>query len=195
MSKEEQEKAKLEAKKEAMKKAKKGFFSQFTINIANPSKYSHSLRNFMRDWLGIESNETNNIILKQILGTLERIEKIKNEEEIDGVDLGFINPEDIVDRNERVENYHQRMQAAASGAVGPATGGPASQSGAYLRKKGANQSFVSNNYYGQDEKIYVKQRNELINPAWIEVHYLDDCEIDYLEPKETEFFQKMIDRY
>ena len=195
MSKEEQEKAKLEAKKEAMKKAKKGFFSQFTINIANPSKYSHSLRNFMRDWLGIESNETNNIILKQILGTLERIEKIKNEEEIDGVDLGFINPEDIVDRNERVENYHQRMQAAANGAVGPATGGPASQSGAYLRKKGANQSFVSNNYYGQDEKIYVKQRNELINPAWIEVPYLDDCEIDYLEPKETEFFQKMIDRY
>ena len=29
------------------------------------------------------------------LGTLERIEKIKNEEEVDGVDLGFINPEEI----------------------------------------------------------------------------------------------------
>ena len=28
---------------------------------------------------------------------MERIEKIKNEEEVDGIDLGFLNPEDIVD--------------------------------------------------------------------------------------------------
>lgn len=109
MTKEEEEKAKLEAKKAAAKKAKsKGFFAQFTINIINPSRYSKSLRNFLRDWLGIETNETNNIILKQILFTLERIEKIKNEEEVDGVDLGFISPEEIADHQERVNNYQNR---------------------------------------------------------------------------------------
>lgn len=109
MTKEEEERAKLEAKKAAAKKAKsKGFFAQFTINIINPSRYSKTLRNFLRDWLGIETNETNNIILKQILFTLERIEKIKNEEEVDGVDLGFISPEEIADHQERVNNYQNR---------------------------------------------------------------------------------------
>lgn len=109
MTKEEEEKAKLEAKKAAAKKAKsKGFFAQFTINIINPTKYSTSIRNFLRDWLGIETNETNNIILRQILNTLERIEKIKNEEEVDGVDLGFISPEEIADHQERVNNYQNR---------------------------------------------------------------------------------------
>ena len=182
MTKEEEEKAKIEAKQEAMKKAKKGFFSQFTVKIINPSKYSSSLKKFLRDWLGIESNESNNIILKQILGTLERIEKIKNEEEVDGVDLGFINPEDIVDRNERVANYQNRQSIAAIYAKGS--------------RKRLGQSYVSNNYYGKEETIYqAKPRNELLNPAWIEVPYLNDCELDFLDPQETEFFQKCIDRY
>jgi chitin synthase len=189
-TKEEEEKAKIEAKKEQAKKAKKGFFSQFTINIVNPTKYSTSLRNFLRDWLGIESNETNNVILRQILGTLERIEKIKNEEEVDGMDLGFINPEDIVDHNERVNDYHQRLNKSNAPSYVKIT----ANASAVLRKR-AGQSFVSNNYYAQEDKIYQKQRNELINPAWIEVPYLNDSEIDFLDPKETDFFQKMIDRY
>ena len=184
-TKEEEEKAKLEAKKEAMKKAKsKSFFSQFTIPIVNPSKYSMKLRNFLRDWLGIESNETNNVILKQILGTLERIEKIKNEEEVDGIDLGFINPEDMASHNERVNNTSSYAKLDAN------------NGGLQNRKKTGGQSFVSNNYYGgKEEKIYQKNRNELINPAWIEHPLLLESEVDFLDPKETEFFQKMIDRY
>lgn len=69
MTKEEEEKARIDAKQEAIKKAKsKGLMSQFTVQIFNPSKYSSSVKRFLREWLGIESNETNNIILKQILG-------------------------------------------------------------------------------------------------------------------------------
>ena len=180
LTKEEEEKAKIEAKKEALKKAKaKGFFSQFTINIVNPAKYSNSLKNFLRDWLGIESNETNNVILKQILGTLERIEKIKNEEEVDGIDLGFINPEDMAEHNDKINSSYIKVNPNAS----------------VINRKKPGQSFVSNHYYGKEEKIYQKPRNELVNPAWIEVPYLNDCELDFLEPKETEFFQKMIERY
>lgn len=185
MTKEEEEKAKLEAKKEAAKKAKaKSFFSQFTINIINPSKYSKSLKNFLRDWLGIESTETNNVILKQILTTLERIEKIKNEEEVDGIDLGFINPEDMAEHNERTNNYQNPNQTANY----------IKTNQSILRKRGA-QSVASNNYYGQEEKIYQKKRDELINPAWIEVPYLDDCELDFMDPKETIFYKKLIERY
>ena len=115
------------------------------------------LRNFLRDWLGIESNETNNVILKQILGTLERIEKIKNEEEVDGIDLGFINPEDMASHNARVNNTSSYVKLDAN------------NGGLQNRKKTGGQSVVSNNYYGgKDEKIYQKNRNELINPAWIE---------------------------
>ena len=159
--------------------------SQFTVKIFNPAKYSCSLKRFLRDWLGVESNETNNIILKQILGTLERIEKIKNEEEVDGVDLGFINPEDIVDRAERVQNYQIRQSSLAA---------------VYARANGSRkrlgQSCVSNNYYGREDTIYQsKPRNELINPAWVEVPYLSECELDFLDPQETEFFRDCIDRY
>lgn len=188
MTKEEEEKAKIEAKKAEAKKAKaRSFFGQFTINIINPSKYSKTLRNFLRDWLGIESNQTNNIILKQILVTLERIEKIKNEEEVEGIDLGFINPEDMAEHNERVNNYQNRNVS---------NGNYSKMSAAALRKRNPNgQSFVSNNYYGQGDKIYQKQRNELINPAWIEVPYLKDSEMDFLDPKEVIFFQKLIERY
>lgn len=194
LTKEDLEKARIEAEKEKLaKKAKKGFFSQFTVNIINPSKYSTALKTFLRDWLGIESNQTNNVLLKQILGTLERIEKIKNEEEVDGIDLGFINPEDIVDHNDRVHNYQQK-RAAASANYAKILNACSS------RKRIGNQSFGSNNYYGaksetNDEKYYQKQRNELINPAWIEAPFLRESEVDYMDPKETEFFQKVIDRY
>ena len=65
-----------------------------------------------------------------------------------------------------------------------------------LKRRAANQSYASNNYYGQnEEKIYSKPpRDELLNPAWLETSYLADCEVDFLEPKETEFFQKLIER-
>ena len=186
-SKEEEEKAKLEAKREALKKAKsKGFFSQFTIPIVNPAKYSKKMRDFLRDWLGIESNETNNVILKQILGTLERIEKIKNEEEVDGIDLGFINPEDMASHNERVNNFQTNVDHNSSYVKLPADG---SGGNVQNRKRGglAAQSVASNNYYGntKEEKIYQKNRNELINPAWIEHPLLLESEVDFLDPKET----------
>jgi chitin synthase len=195
LSKEEEEKAKLLAAQAAAKaKKSKGLFSQFTVNIIDPSKYSTSLRNFLRDWLGIETNETNNIILKQILGTLERIEKIKNEEEIDGVDLGFISPEEIIDRDERVDNYHKKQ--AANQSFASCRSAAVLASGNLLRKRGGfGQSFISNTYYAeQEEKIYVK-RDELVNPAWIEIDELRESDIDYLEPRETEFFRQVIDRY
>ena len=180
LTKEEEEKAHLEAKQEVAKKANKGFYSQFTVKIFNPTKYSTSLKNFLREWLGIEASQTNNVILKQILGTLERIERIRNEEELEGMDLGFINPEEIVERNERVSKYRQSINYKMKVSIS---------------RKHLGQSYVSNHYYAQEEKQVVKPRNELVNPAWIEVPYLNDCEIDYMEPRETEFFQKMIDRY
>lgn len=187
-TKEEIEKARIEAEKEKLaKKAKKGFFSQFTVNIINPSKYSTALKTFLRDWLGIESSETNNVLLKQILGTLERIEKIKNEEEVDGVDLGFLNPEDIADHHERVNNYQQRRNREQTANYAKILNSCGSR-----KRLATNQSFISTNY---EEKNYQKQRNELLNPAWIEAPYLNDCEIDYLDPKETQFFQQIIDRY
>jgi chitin synthase len=186
MTKEEEEKAKLEAKKAEMKKKKKNFFSNFTINIINPSKYSKSIKNFLRDWLGIEHSTTNSVLLKQILSTLERIEKIKNEEEVDGVDLGFINPEDMAAHQQNIDNSQNYARIVQTTSVSQ-----------MLRKRIGNQSYVSNNYYAQqDEKIYQKPpRDELLNPAWLEESYLQDCEIDYLEPGETVFFQKMIERY
>lgn len=75
----------------------------------------------------------------------------------------------------------------------------ASGGGARRRNNPNGQSFVSNNYYGQktddDKNIYHKQRNELINPAWLEVSYLNDCEVDFLDPREVVFYQKLIERY
>lgn len=195
-SKEEEEKARLLAKKEELKKKKsKGLFSSFTIKVINPSKYSKSLKNFLRDWLGIESAHTNSVLLKQILSTLERIEKIKNEEEVDGVDLGFINPEDMANHLENIDRAQNQATRSAlnisAGMRRRGTIGPGGQPTA------ANQSYVSNNYYGQnEEKIYQPApRDELINPAWLEVDYLDDCEVDYMDPKETLFYQKLIERY
>ena len=114
-SKEEEEKAKLEAKKQELQKKKaKSWFSNFTVSVINPSKYSTSVKNFLRDWLGIESSRTNSVLLKQILSTLERIEKIKNEEEVDGVDLGFINPEDMAHHQHNIElqqNYARMVKS------------------------------------------------------------------------------------
>ncbi len=188
MTKEEEEKAKLAAKKEQLKKKSKNLFSNFTISVINPSKYSKSLKNFLRDWLGIESSKTNNVLLKQILSTLERIEKIKNEEEVDGVDLGFINPEDMAQHQQNIDaqqNYARILNSSAAPGVA-------------LRKRLANQSYVSNNYYGQNEndRIYQKPpRDELLNPAWIEVPYLADSEVDFLDPKETAFYQRLIELY
>ena len=60
------------------------------------------------------------------------------------------------------------------------------------------QSYVSNNYYGgckTEEYYQTRARNELVNPAWIEVGYLAECELDFMEPAETEFFRQCIDRY
>ncbi len=192
LTKEDIEKAKIEAEKERLaKKAKKGFFSQFTVNIINPSKYSTALKSFLRDWLGIDSNTAkNNVLLKQILGTLERIEKIKNEEEVDGIDLGFLNPEDIVDQNERASrNYQQRSANYARILQNGAAGTHRNRRGF-----GLGSSMVEDIEKEKAAKLAAR-RNELINPAWIEAPFLNDSEVDYLDPRETEFFQKTIDRY
>ena len=171
------------------KKAKKGFFSQFTVNIINPSKYSTALKSFLRDWLGIDSNTAkNNVLLKQILSTLERIEKIKNEEEVDGIDLGFLNPEDIVDQNERASRNYQQRSANYARIL--------QNGGTHRRRGGAGGGFSSSMLNDMEkEKAKLAKRNELINPAWIEAPFLNDNEVDYLDPRETEFFQKIIDRY
>ena len=184
----------LEIKPEPVKKPKKnGFFSQFTVKIFNPTKYSESVRNFFREWLGIDTAHTNNIILKQILYTLERIEKVRNDEEIDGVDLGFITTEDVAAHNERVNNFRQSQRRLA---ILPSLTKLNAASGSVIKRR-PGQSFVSNgNTYGQNlDAIYGKQRDELINPAWIEDPCLKDCEVDFLDQKESEFFQKVIDKY
>jgi chitin synthase len=174
-----------EAKKpEPVKKPKKGFFSQFTIKIFNPSKYSENIRKFFREWLGVDTASTNNVILKQILTTLERIEKIKNDEEIDGIDLGFIAPEEIQDHKDRVNEFRKSQRKQASIKQGP------------LLRQRTGQSINSNNpYYGGNEHQYMKQRDELINPAWIEHTCLKTSEVDFLDQVETQFWQKLIDRY
>lgn len=176
-------------KVEPVKKPKKGLFSQFTVKIFNPTKYSENIRKFFREWLGVDAASTNNVILKQILTTLERIEKIKNDEEIDGVDLGFIAPEEIEEHNERVNAYRQSQKKLGSTKINP-------QNRSIVRQRNG-QSFASNNHYYGAEQIYAakQQRDELINPAWIEHECLKDSEIDFLDAKENEFFQKVIDKY
>ena len=178
-------------KPEPVKKPKKGFMSQFTIKIFNPTKYSESIRKFFREWLGVDSASTNNVILKQILTTLERIEKIKNDEEIEGVDLGFIAPEEIQDHKDRVNEYRKSQRRQASTKQNP--------SGLLRQRTGqsinSNNPYGPYNPYGAVEQPYYKQRDELINPSWLEHPCLKDSEIDFLDQKETEFFQKLIERY
>ena len=199
MTKEEEEKAKLEAKKEAAKKAKqKSFLGQFTINIANPSKYSKSLKTFLRDWLGIETNDTNNVILKQILASLERIERIKNEEEIDGVDLGFLSQEEEEQRLNRTRHTQNKSK------MSPNPGHQQSvikSSESNIRQRNinlTNKSLINNNNYycdGRQQMVEERKRDDLINPAWIEVPYLSDCPSGFLDEKETDFYKKLIERY
>ena len=151
----------VEKKKKAVKK---GFMSQFTIKIFNPTKYSESIRKFFREWLGVDSASTNNVILKQILTTLERIEKIKNDEEIEGVDLGFIAPEEIQDHKDRVNEYRKSQRRQASTKQNP--------SGLLRQRTGqsinSNNPYGPYNPYGAVEQPYYKQRDELINPSWLE---------------------------
>lgn len=180
-------------KKIEPKKQKTGFFAQFTVKIFNPSKYSESVRNFFRDWLGIQHSQSNGVILKQILSTLERIEKIKNDEEIEGVDLGFINKEDVDEKKERQASIYRHLNKnrdrASASKLNPTE--------STVRNRGRASVNSQNNYYGghKDEPIYHKERDELVNPAWIEHSCLANCEVEYMDPKEVIFFQKMIAKY
>ncbi len=173
------------------KKNQTGLLSQFTIKIFNPTKYTDLLKNFFRDWLGIDTANTNSVILKQILNSLERLEKIRNDEEVDGVDLGFLTTEDVAEHYERVDAFRQ-SQRLRNQSIKPTAN---KNKNVRHRDKNSTVSQHEENKIEQVEQTYVKQRVELINPAWIEHPCLKDCEVDHIDQNEIIFFQKVIDKY
>jgi chitin synthase len=74
-SKEEMERAKMQELTQAKQKSA-GFFSQVFANF-NFKKYDERIRSYARKWLGLERSGLNGILLKQILGAVERMEKVK----------------------------------------------------------------------------------------------------------------------
>ncbi len=172
-----------------------GLLSQFTVKIFNPTKYTDMLKNFFRDWLGIDTANTNSVILKQILNSLERIEKLKNDEEVDGVDLGFLTTEDVAEHNERVDAFRRSQRQRhpiTSSNSGNKPFGPKQSENLRCREKGLN---FAKQVVDEHEPVYDKKRIELVNPAWIEHSCLNDSEIDYIDQNEINFFQKVIDKY
>jgi chitin synthase len=74
-SKEEIERARMQELTQA-KQRSAGFLSQVFANF-NFKKYDQRVRSYARKWLGLERSGLNGILLKQILGAVERMEKVK----------------------------------------------------------------------------------------------------------------------
>jgi hypothetical protein len=54
-----------------------GFLNQVFANF-NVKKYDERIRSYARKWLGLERSGLNGILLQQILGAVERMEKVKS---------------------------------------------------------------------------------------------------------------------
>jgi chitin synthase len=75
-SKEEMERAKMQELTQAKQKSA-GFLNQVFANF-NVKKYDERIRSYARKWLGLERSGLNGILLQQILGAVERMEKVKS---------------------------------------------------------------------------------------------------------------------
>ena len=74
-SKEEIERARLQELNQVKQKSA-GFLSQVFANF-NIKKYDERIRSYARKWLGLERSGLNGLLLKQILGAVERMEKVE----------------------------------------------------------------------------------------------------------------------
>jgi chitin synthase len=73
-SKEEMERAKIQELTQAKQKSA-GFLNQVFANF-NFKKYDERIRSYARRWLGLERSGLNGLLLQQILGAVERMEKV-----------------------------------------------------------------------------------------------------------------------
>ena len=74
-SKEEIERAKMQELTQAKQKSA-GFLNQIFANV-NLKKYDERVKSYARKWLGLERSGLNGILLQQILGAVERMEKVE----------------------------------------------------------------------------------------------------------------------
>ncbi|UJR08979.1 hypothetical protein I4U23_013229 [Adineta vaga] len=208
LSKEEQERARMQELTQVKQKTA-GFFNQVFANF-NFKKYDERIRSYARKWLGLERSGLNGILLQQILGAVERMEKSKFDEEMDAVATTGLYPE----RNKtpigsEIDAKYGLMHLAARAGSPGITGVPItrgsfpqvdSQSQVIYRGIHSTRNTPSGQImsYGGVSRLFetpIIKRNELVNPAWIFHESLRDSEVVMLDPRETKFFQGVIERY
>ncbi|CAF0924460.1 unnamed protein product [Rotaria sordida] len=208
-TKEEIERARMQELTQVKQKSA-GFFNQVFANF-NFKKYDQRVRSYARKWLGLEQSGLNGILLKQILGAIERMEKSKFDEEMEAVaTTGLYPPTTKAQTGSDVDAKYSLMQLAACAASPQTTGGPINRASfpqidhqQQLIYRGLNNARSTP--YGQImsyggvtrsfESPQVIKRDELVNPAWIFQESLLDSEVVMLDPRETKFFRELIDRY
>ena len=141
-SKEEIERARMQELTQAKQKSA-GFLSQVFANF-NFKKYDERVRSYARKWLGLERSGLNGILLKQILGAIERMEKVKEsfenrrrsrdclqckfDEEMDAVaTTGLYPPPGLAQMGSDIDTKYSLLQLAARAASPPTAGRPMSR--------------------------------------------------------------------
>ncbi|UJR37230.1 hypothetical protein I4U23_029939 [Adineta vaga] len=209
-SKEEIERARLQELTQVKKKSA-GFFNQVFANF-NFKKYDERVRTYARKWLGLERSGLNGILLKQILGAMERMEKHKYDEEMDAfATQGIYPPTGKTQMGSEIDAKYGLLQLAARAATPQTTSGPNTRasypqidSQQQLIYRGLNNARSTP--YGQimsyagiscaiESPQVVIKRDELVNPAWIFQESLQDSKVVMLDPREVKFFQDVIGRY
>ncbi|CAF0778856.1 unnamed protein product [Didymodactylos carnosus] len=217
-SKEEIEKARLQELTQAKKKSA-GFLSQLFVNF-NVKKYDERVRSFARKWLGVDRSSMNSVLLQQILGAVERLEKSRLEEEMDAVATTGLYPPNEQNTH-ATPNLRNDLPSDLETKYGlvqlPTTTGQPLTRSSYpfdlhnqqqliyrgLNKTSYGQIIHPHSYAGvshsqsglySDDRQMIK-RDELVNPAWIFHKSLKDSDIESLDPKEIQFFQQVIERY
>ncbi|CAF4001820.1 unnamed protein product, partial [Rotaria sp. Silwood2] len=204
-SKEEIERAKIQELTQAKQKSA-GFLNQVFTNF-NLKKYDQRIRSYARKWLGLERSGLNGILLQQILGAVERMEKNKFDEEMEAVATTGLYPQANRHQVEsEIDPKYGLMQLAARAGspVAPMTRAsyPQSDQQQQLTYRGINNARSTSHgqvmsYAGVTRPFEapVIKRDELVNPAWIFHESLHDSEVVMLDPRETKFFQELIGRY
>ncbi|CAM4747857.1 unnamed protein product [Rotaria magnacalcarata] len=208
-TKEEIERARMQELSQVKQKSA-GFFNQVFANF-NFKKYDQRVRSYARKWLGLEQSGLNGILLKQILGAVERMEKYKFDEEMEAVaTTGLYPPTNKPPTGSEIDAKYSLMQLAAHTSSPQTTGGPTNRASypqidpqQQLVYRGINNARTTP--YGQVmsyagvsrpfESPQVIKRDELVNPAWIFHESLLDSEVVMLDPREVKFFQELIERY
>ncbi|CAF4051928.1 unnamed protein product [Adineta steineri] len=208
LSKEELERAKMQELTKAKQKSA-GFFNQVFANF-NFKKYDERVRSYARKWLGLERSGLNGILLQQILGAVQRMEDSKFDEEMDAVATQGIYPQ----RNKtpvgsEIDAKYDLMRLAARAGSPGINGVPVNRASfpqvdqqQQLIYRGINTARSTPygqriSYGGVTRPLEhpVIKRDELVNPAWIFHESLRDSEVVMLDPRETKFFQALIERY